>query len=485
MGVAFVPLYIKYLGVEAYGLIGIFAILQSMLALLDMGMKPTLSREMARFSAGAYDSQSIRNLLRSVEIIVLAVAIAIALGVWCASHWLATDWVKSSLPVHEIQRSFTIMGVVAAFRFVESIYVSCLVGLQLQVIESLVGSSIAVARGLGAVGVLAWVSPTLEGFFAWQGLISFLTVPLLAIITYRFLPAAPRPGRFTSLAFRGTWRFAAGVSAITLLALLLTQIDKVLLSRLLPLKVFAYYTLAGALTGALYMLSAPICAAYFPKFTQLATTCESSALARAYHQAAQLATVVMGVAAVILIVFSDNVLFLWTENANLTQQVYPLLQVLTLGTLFNGLMGVPYQMQLAHGWTSLTIYINIVAVALFVPALFFVVPRYGAIGAAWIWVSLNAAYLVFDIFFMHRRLLIAEKWRWYSEDILLPLIAAGCVAIICRMCMPKEVSRLMDVCWLLGFSGIVTIAAALAAPYARSQLKEMVAGGISQVRQRF
>ena len=55
----------------------------------------------------------------------------------------------------------------------------------------------------------------------------------------------------------------------------------------------------------------------------------------------------------------------------MTQQVYPLLQVLTLGTLFNGLMGVPYQMQLAHGWTSLTIYINIVAVALFVPALFF------------------------------------------------------------------------------------------------------------------
>jgi len=47
MGVAFVPLYIKYLGVEAYGLIGIFAILQSMLALLDMGMKPTLSRELS------------------------------------------------------------------------------------------------------------------------------------------------------------------------------------------------------------------------------------------------------------------------------------------------------------------------------------------------------------------------------------------------------------------------------------------------------
>jgi hypothetical protein len=45
MGVAFVPLYIKYLGMEAYGLIGIFAILQAWLVLLDMGMKwPALPR---------------------------------------------------------------------------------------------------------------------------------------------------------------------------------------------------------------------------------------------------------------------------------------------------------------------------------------------------------------------------------------------------------------------------------------------------------
>jgi O-antigen/teichoic acid export membrane protein len=74
MGVAFVPLYIKYLGMEAYGLIGIFAILQAWLVLLDMGMKPALGREMARFTAGAHNAQSIRDLLRSIELIGIAVA---------------------------------------------------------------------------------------------------------------------------------------------------------------------------------------------------------------------------------------------------------------------------------------------------------------------------------------------------------------------------------------------------------------------------
>src|ERR1035438_4166266 len=87
MSFAFVPLYIKYLGMEAYGLIGIFALLQAWLVLLDMGVRPTLSREMARYIGGAHDAQSIRNLLRSVEVIVFAIAGAIALGIWAASGW--------------------------------------------------------------------------------------------------------------------------------------------------------------------------------------------------------------------------------------------------------------------------------------------------------------------------------------------------------------------------------------------------------------
>ena len=52
MGLAFIPVYIKYLGIEAYGLIGIFAVLHAWLTLLDVGMTPTLGREMARFTGG-------------------------------------------------------------------------------------------------------------------------------------------------------------------------------------------------------------------------------------------------------------------------------------------------------------------------------------------------------------------------------------------------------------------------------------------------
>src|ERR1019366_6384617 len=95
MGLAFVPLYIKYLGIEAYGLIGIFALLQAWLGLLDMGMTPTLSREMARFTSGTHSAQSIRDLLRSIEVVGLGVALVIAVGIWVASGWLASDWLRA------------------------------------------------------------------------------------------------------------------------------------------------------------------------------------------------------------------------------------------------------------------------------------------------------------------------------------------------------------------------------------------------------
>lgn len=468
MSLAFVPLYIKYLGIEAYGLIGIFALLQAWLALLDMGMKPALGREMARFTGGAHNAQSIRDLLRSIELIGIAVAGGVALVIWAASGWLASHWVTAkNLPVDVVAHAFAVMGVVTALRFVEDIYGSSIAGLQRQVLQNIMISIMATLRGLGAVALLAWVSPTIGAYFLWQGLLSVITVALSAGIVYSALPPAPLPARFSRAALIGIWRFAAGMMAIIFLSLLLTQVDKILLSRLLTLESFAYYALAGTVASKLYVLAGPITAAFYPRFTELATNGDEVALRAVYHQGAQLVTVLTGSAAMVLMLFGDRVLRLWTGNPALAQKVAPLMAVLALGTLFNGLMTIPYQIQLAHGWTSLTIKLNIVAVSLLVPAILLVVPAYGAIGAAWGPVTVNAGYLMFAIPLMHRRLLRAEKRRWYLEDVALPLGAAMATAFLCRRVMPHDLGKLGEFSVLLMTASSVLIAAALTAPTMR------------------
>jgi len=439
MGLAFIPLYIKYLGMEAFGLIGLFAVMQAWLTLLDMGMTPTLNREMARYTAGAHSPQSIRDLLRSLEIICFSLAAVIALGVWAASGYLASDWLRAEkLPTAVVAQALAVIALVVALRFVEGIYRGSLFGLQRQVWYNGANAILATLRYGGAVAVLAWVSPTVQAFFLWQALVSLLSITVFAASVHRTLPQPPLPPKFSRAALAGVWKFASGMMGITFLALLLTQVDKVLLSRLLTLESFGYYTLAATVAGVLTLIISPITVAIFPRMVELSTREDQAALISVYHQGAQLVTILTAPAVMLLSFFAGGVVFMWSGDANLAENTAPILLPLVLGSFLNGLMWMPYQCQLAHGWTSLAIRTNVVAVVVLIPAIFWIVPHYGAVGAAWIWVALNAGYVLISLQFMHRRLIPEEKWRWYFADLLLPISGAIGVMLLAQQIQPAS-----------------------------------------------
>ena len=255
---------------EAYGLVGLFALLQGWLALLDMGMTPTLGREMARFTAREHSPQSIRDLLRSLEIICFALACVICLLVWAGAGWLASEWLRAEkLSPAAVRTAILVMALVVAFRFVESIYRSALIGLQRQVRYNIANATLATVRSVGAIAVLAFVSPTITAFFLWQAFVSLFSIVVFAHAVHRSLPRAPVRARFSSAALLGIWRFATGMTGITFLAIALTQIDKLPPSRLLSLEAFGYYTLAAAVTSAIYIVVTPITTAVFPRMVEL------------------------------------------------------------------------------------------------------------------------------------------------------------------------------------------------------------------------
>jgi O-antigen/teichoic acid export membrane protein len=452
MGLAFIPLYIQYLGIESYGLIGIFGILVAWLSLLDMGLAPALSREMARFTGGQHSPESIRDLLRSVEFVTIGMALVVACLMAIGSRWIAEYWVRTEqLPVGTVTEAFAIMGLVTALRFVEAVYRSSIVGLQKQVLFNLLNSLMATFRSVGAFAIVAWVSPTIQAFFMWQVLASILTLLMLAFATYSELPKTIRGAKFSLAALRSVWHFAGGMLGITFLSLLLMQTDKMLLSRLLNLADFGYYTLAATISGALYVLIQPILQAWFPRLNQLRAENNQGGLIESYHLGAQFVTVVAGSAALVLMVGGEPILQLWTQDKALANRVAPLLAVLTLGNFLNCLMWIPYQTQLAHGWTGLALRINIIAVLIIVPALFWIAPRYGAEGAVWVWAILNAGYVIVGVQFMYCRILTTEKLRWYVDDILRPLLPAFLIALVFRWILDQEMSQFSQVAIIILF----------------------------------
>ena len=461
MGLAFVPVYIHYLGIEAYGLIGFLVVLQTWLSILDSGLTPTLSREMSRFLAGAHTAQSIGNLMRSVELAALALS-AVVLGSVClASGWLAHEWLQAGrISLAEVALSIKVMAVIVAARFLEALYRGAMAGLQRQVQLNVLGASVATLRNVGAVAVLAWGAPTLVAFMYFQAAVSLLSVLLFAAVTHRALPPSTKPAHFDSAALANVKRFMGGMFGISVLALLLTQVDKLLLSRLLPLDGFGVYMLAAAVAGVLSVLIGPVSSAVYPRLVQLVAEGETQALAKTYHDSAQMVAVFTAPVLMLLIFQSTGIVYAWSGDAGLAARVAPVLAPLALGTFLNGLMNMPYHLQLAYGWTSLTLKTNLVAVALLVPAILLLVPLYGGVAAAWIWVALNAGYVTIAAQLMHRRLLQTEKRRWYLEAVLLPTLAAAAAATVCLPLQPAgDAARWVWGAFLLLMGGATLLAA--------------------------
>lgn len=482
MGLAFIPLYIHYLGMEAYGLIGVFTLLQVWFALLDMGLTPTLSREMARFQAGAHSPQGIRDLVRSIEWVYGLIAIVIVIGVMMMASWLATDWLRAEkLSTSTLTNALTITGGVIAMRWLTGLYRSAITGLQRLVWLNVCTAIFSTLRGFGVVAVLVWVSPTIEAFFIYQGVLAAVEALVLAIQLRRLLPVSSEPARFRWQSLRPVRRFAAGIASITFLAILLTQVDKLLLSNLLSLTEFGYYSLASAVAGTLYMLVAPISNASYPRLTELLALGETATLVETYHKFSQMLTLAVVPAALVLTLFSDHVLLLWTRNITTTAEVAPLVSLLAIGNMFNGLMYMPYTLQLAHGWTRLTLVVATVSVLILVPAIYIYVSAYGAVAAAIIWIIHNVLTVAFVIPIMHRKLFPSEMWHWYRQDVFIPLLAAFATAGLARILVSSPtLERPVESMAVVITVAIITLAAAvLVTPLGRSQTNHLFHSVIS------
>jgi O-antigen/teichoic acid export membrane protein len=136
-------------------------------------------------------------------------------------------------------------------------------------------------------------------------------------------------------------------------------------------------------------------------------------------------------------------------------------------------MHLPYALQLAHGWIQLTFTANVIATVVLVPLTIILATRYGAIGAAAVWVILNIGYVLFAIPTLHRRLLKGEQWRWYITDVGRPLAAALPVVVLGRWLYPVETTQAMTLLYLASVSAATLAVTALATPQSQELLKRL------------
>ena len=424
VGILILPLYLKYMGAEAYGLVGFFTMLQAWFNLLDMGLTPTVARETARFRGGATDATSYRRLLRALQLIFFAVALLGGGAMFVLSGHIADGWLKvQTLPFAQVKLALQLMALGVALRWMSGLYRGCISGSERLVWLGGFNAFVATLRFVGVLPVLIWVGQSPTVFFTYQLLVAVIELVGLAAKAYSLFPGVPAGQQLgwspasLFLPIKSVLKFSLTIAFTSSVWVLVTQTDKLLLSKLLPLADYGYFTLAVLAASGVMMISGPISGALMPRMARLQAEGDEAGLIALYRNATQMVAVIAIPACLVLAFFAEQVLWAWTGDAQAAMQAAPILRLYALGNGFLAMAAFPYYLQFAKGDLKLHLIGNVIFVLILIPWLVWATWKYSAVGAGYAWLGSNAIYFFLWVPKVHRRFVKGLHMQWLLRDI--------------------------------------------------------------------
>jgi len=468
-----VPLYVQYMGLEAYGLVGFYAMLQGWFMLFDMGLTPALSRETARYNGGAVSGLDLRRLVRALEGVFLLIAALGLLTLILSTGPIASEWLTpDTVDVSEVERAIQIMAIIVVLRWICGLYRGVITGFEHIVWLSSFNIVIATLRFVLVVPYLIYVGASPSDFFSYQLIIAAVELTVLVAKTYNLLPVVQSTGwiRWQWAPLRNVMGFALSAAFTSAVWVLVMQTDKLLLSGMIPLSEYAIYTMGVLIAGGISILASPVTTAVLPRLVKLHAERDEDRLRRLYRDATQLVCVVTIPIALVLAFFPSQVLLAWTGQTEIATRAAPVLALYAIGNGILAFTGFSYLLQVARGNLVLHIVGNLIFVILFLPSLYFAVERFGMVGAGYAWILANFIPFVLWLPFVHKKFLKGTHLKWLLEDICAIMILPLIIAAVAFYFASWNEARWLILAQLIGIYLMLLIAAANSSSSFRKRL---------------
>lgn len=466
LGILAVPFLPRFLGAEAFGIVSFVLIVQSAVNLLDFGLSNSITRQVALHRAAGERDGCIRTI-RTLEAVYWAIGALICGALISGSQLWGISWLHpNALSPDSVRQSLFWASLAVTSLWPMTFYSGALMGLERYTAANLVSAGSLTLRQLGGILVAWFTGGDLRVFFIWQFIASLL--PVLAAAALVWSASGVRIGspiRWHLL--REQKNLLSGMALSTGAMLVFTQLDKIVLSRLLPLSEFGLYSIAWTAAGIFYLFYSPVAAIGLPRFTRFAATGNRNALMRSYSLASQVVGLGVIPTAAVLAIYSRPILTFWLHDKAMANSTAPLLQVLAPFAAAGALAYIPAVFQWAHGWTAPTSITNAVASVVLAPCLYFAYRSGGTRVAILVWGILRIAQAVWQVAWTHRRLLQHQSLQWFWKSVGVP------AAIGCGVCLLAQQ-------WLSPEPGIVGLfavwlIAVLACSLAAADVRETIA----------
>lgn len=421
------PLYVKFLGIESYGLIGFYLSWVAIVGILDIGISATAGREIAWLSAKPEGKRKIPNLLRSLEVFYWGIISMIGLGIFIVTFIFGKEWLYTNdISGEVVSVTLMLMAGALVIQVPSGLYISGLMGLQRQVECSGLIALFGTLRLLGAVLVLWFISPDIRVFFLWQIIVSSLQTGMLRWSLWRRVRIERHSARFSTEVLGSVKMFAGGMMLVTASSVILMQADKMILSRIVSLEVIGFYMLAWTLSSGLGRLATPLIQAFAPHFTELVAVGNNRALIIQLHRASQLMSTLILPPTALIVFLSKPIIFAWMGNHEIAENTGAIMPIMVLGTAFSACSYPALSILYSKKQLRPVITVNLVSLFVLIPLLIVMVIHFGAIGAASVWAFYGfILYMTYQVFGLG----LIPKLKLFSS-IMSDFIIPGAVAFV-------------------------------------------------------
>jgi len=395
LGFVAVKYVFSRLGEDALGIIYFTLMMNSILcAVLEMGICSTTTREVAAYFKD--DPEHIHNLIRTASLLYWGTYVLLAASIYLAAPVLVERWINlKTLDAATATYVLRIMGIAAALTLPQRFYASLFRGLQRMEFNNVIDVAIMGLQQFGMILILVLGGDLFYVVYWFAVCFGFSILMYLFASAHFFSWRILIPG-YSSAVIKRTFWFSLNMMSISILAMIHTQADKVIVSKLLPLGIFGYYGVAYGAVSRGTLVTGAISQAAFPSLSVQFKTGDRVGFMSQYRKLQDLfcfATVPMFGA----IPFAAVPLFTYLFNAEAARMLLLPTTFLCVGYYMSATVNAPYFVSLAMGKSEITARSTFYALFVVLPVTIALVYFFGLTGAGLSWVFYHMFYYAYGV----------------------------------------------------------------------------------------
>lgn len=452
----FVPLYIILLGESAYGLVSVFSTLQATLNILGLGLANTLGREFATGEFCEENNSRKIKLLKSTEILYVAIGFIIFIICFAFSDFIANDWLNiENLDPKLVSTVITLMGVSIALQLVGHLYSGCLLGLEHQVLANSYCISWSALKSIGSLLIIWLISPNLILFYAWHIVTDILYIIALRISIRKKCPCKAK-WRFSDFGnLKSIWQYTLGILIISITSLFNRQLDKLIISNQLSLTDVGAYNVATTLGSLTSVFPSAVYTAIFPKFTAYASLGQTHVLKESFVKFNKLVNIVLMCMGCFIAVYAVPLIHVWTGSIVYKEILGITGTLVVLAVMFSEIQEIPYALALAHGNTRINVLIGVSFLPIVLFSTLIGVGRWGLIGAGAVYLIMMFLQSVLFLLLVCRKYMKDSALKIVIMDMALPFLTSFLSALLSYLLVVKITQNSwLQVALAIGFGAI-------------------------------